>query len=254
MVLNDNVILSAVSISRSYLGRKVIGPCTFHVNRGEILAIVGQSGIGKTTLLKVLAGIEQPDSGNVTINGAPISTASKQISMVFQDYALFPWRTAIENVEYPLLIQGISKKDRRERAEIALRDVRLSEFTKLYPSQLSGGMKQRVAVARALVSMPAVMLLDEPLSSLDHDTRRQIQVLLKNLIRELGCAVALVTHDIEEATHFADRILVLSGTPSTIVAELKNEALNTDSQIGYLRRLIASGTNDDLHSTQHISF
>lgn len=238
------LILQAQSLTQSYRGQQVLGPCSIELYRGEIVAVIGPSGAGKTTLLRLLAGIGQPTSGQVLQYGQPVSSGNGGVAMVFQNYALFPWRTALRNVEYPLQIARVSKGERAARAKSALDLVGLSGAAHLYPHQLSGGMQQRVAIARAVVMRPSVMLLDEPLSALDPVTRQNLQSHFIDLFEKVSCAVLLVTHDLEEAVRLADRVLIISGSPGTIVAQYEITPNDPERHISALKSLFTAHHQD----------
>ncbi|MGO9963998.1 MAG: ABC transporter ATP-binding protein [Acidimicrobiales bacterium] len=183
------------------------------IAEGEFFTMLGPSGSGKTTLLRVIAGFERPDSGTVELGGADVTRRppyARDVNTVFQDYALFPHLTVIENVEYGLKIRKIPKPERRRRAERTLDMVRLSELGGRKPLQLSGGQRQRVALARAIVNEPEVLLLDEPLGALDLKLRQEMQTELKRIQREVGITFIYVTHDQEEALTMSDRLAVLN--------------------------------------------
>jgi putative spermidine/putrescine transport system ATP-binding protein len=193
---------------------------------GEFFSMLGPSGSGKTTVLRLIAGFELPTSGTVELFGDDVTTRAafdRPVNTVFQDYALFPHMTVLENVAYGLRVRGVGKAERLERAQAALDSVRLGSFGGRKPAQLSGGQRQRIALARATVVQPKALLLDEPLGALDLKLREQMQVELKELQRELGITFIFVTHDQEEALTLSDRIAVFNngrieqlGTPSEI--------------------------------------
>ena len=199
--------------------RKVFGEVTavdradLAVDDGELFAILGPSGSGKTTVLRMIAGFEQPSAGTIHLNGADVTAlppAKRDANTVFQDYALFPHMTVAQNVEYGLKVKGVPKTERRERTVAALDMVRLSAHATRKPAQLSGGQQQRVALARALVGRPKVLLLDEPLGALDLKLREQMQVELKAIQREVGITFIIVTHDQDEALTLCDRLAVFN--------------------------------------------
>ncbi|HUW16286.1 MAG TPA: ABC transporter ATP-binding protein [Actinomycetes bacterium] len=193
---------------------------------GEFLTLLGPSGSGKTTVLRMIAGFELPTGGTIELSGRDVTRVppfERDVNTVFQDYALFPHMSVLENVEYGLRVKKVPKSDRRDRATAALADVRLEGYGERKPSQLSGGQRQRVALARALVNRPRVLLLDEPLGALDLKLRQQMQVELKELQREVGITFVFVTHDQEEALTMSDRIVVFDlgrieqlGTPTQV--------------------------------------
>ncbi|GGO56945.1 NitT/TauT family transport system ATP-binding protein/sulfonate transport system ATP-binding protein [Roseovarius pacificus] len=176
---------------------------------GESLAIVGASGSGKTTLLRVLAGLEEPDSGGVLIDGAPVHGLGKERAVIFQEPRLLPWLTVLGNVSFGLEVQGISRSEAEDKARHYIRLVGLGEFETAWPRQLSGGMAQRVGIARALTVQPEILLLDEPLGALDAMTKLTMQEELTRIWTEEKVTMALVTHDLEEAIFLADRVLIL---------------------------------------------
>jgi putative spermidine/putrescine transport system ATP-binding protein len=183
------------------------------VAEGEFVTLLGPSGSGKTTVLRMIAGFEQPTAGTVALRGQDVTAAppfDRNVHTVFQDYALFPHLSVLGNVEYPLRIAGVGKAERRKRARSALATVRLDAMGERAPTALSGGQRQRVALARALVDRPAVLLLDEPLGALDLKLREQMQIELAQLQRSSGITFVLVTHDQDEALTLADRIVVFN--------------------------------------------
>lgn len=180
------------------------------VKGGEALAIVGPSGCGKTTLLRVLAGLEQPDRGEVRIDGAPVQGIGSQRAVIFQEPRLLPWLTVLQNVAFGLEVRGLDRNGAQDKARHYIRLVGLAGFEEAYPRQLSGGMAQRVGIARALTVQPEILLLDEPLGALDAMTKLTMQEELARIWREEGVTMILVTHDLEEAIHLADRVLVLA--------------------------------------------
>jgi NitT/TauT family transport system ATP-binding protein len=184
---------------------------------GEVIVFLGPSGCGKSTILKAVAGLLPPTSGQIELDGRPIDGVGADRGMVFQAYTSFAWLTVRDNVEYGLRLQGMSKRDRRERSEKYLKAVGLSEFADHYPKQLSGGMKQRVAIARTLINQPRVVLMDEPFGALDPQTRWGMQGLLLEVSRAEDNTILFVTHDISEAVYLADSVYVLSSRPARIL-------------------------------------
>jgi len=183
------------------------------VGDGELFAILGPSGSGKTTVLRMIAGFEQPTAGTIRLGGVDVTALparQRDVNTVFQDYALFPHMTVAQNVEYGMRVSGVAKAERRKRAAEALELVRLGDFGPRRPAQLSGGQRQRVALARALVGRPRVLLLDEPLGALDLKLREQMQVELKAIQRDVGITFVIVTHDQDEALTLCDRLAVFN--------------------------------------------
>lgn len=195
---------------------------SFTVETGQLACIVGPSGCGKSTLLRCIGGLLAPSEGTVTLHGDPVSGVPEDLAVVFQDYgrSLFPWLTVAGNVEFPLRSRSLPRDERRARVRQALEWVGLDGAQRKFPWQLSGGMQQRVSIARALASRPALLLMDEPFASVDAQTRFELEDLLRRLQREQGSTVLLVTHDIDESVYLADRVLVLSASPGSIVADL----------------------------------
>jgi NitT/TauT family transport system ATP-binding protein len=208
--------LIADHISHCFGSLDVLGDVSFTVGAGEVVAIVGPSGCGKSTLLQILGGLLQATRGRAELRGAAPADSLNPLTFVFQDFALLPWATAEANVEFPLLHARLSHAERRALVDDVLRRTGLSDFRTAYPKQLSGGMRQRVGIARALAVRPAILLLDEPLSALDSQT---CELLLEDFIRLLAdgaMGAVYVTHNLEEAVRLADRIVVLSRRPGRV--------------------------------------
>jgi NitT/TauT family transport system ATP-binding protein len=201
-------------------GIDVIADATFAIERGEFCCLIGPSGCGKSTLLRVIDGLLRPAAGEVRIDGRLVTGPGRDRGMVFQDFGLFPWRTALANVAFGLEVQGVQKRERIDRARELLATVGLTGFEHFYPRQLSGGMRQRVGVARALAVDPSILLMDEPFGALDAQTKLVLQGDLARLVDKLGTTCLFVTHDIEEAVFLADRVVVMDRRPSTIVESL----------------------------------
>src|SRR5438876_11306803 len=195
---------------------------SFGVGAAEFLCVVGQSGCGKTTMLNIVAGFLAPTSGQILIGGKAVTGRGFDRGVVFQDFAqLFPWRTARRNVEFGLEMKGVPRAERVETARGFLRLVGLEAFAAAYPHELSGGMQQRAAIARALAYNPSVLLMDEPFAALDALTRDEMQRFLVDVWRETRKTVVYVTHNVAEAVYLADRIVVLTPHPGTVRAEVK---------------------------------
>jgi putative spermidine/putrescine transport system ATP-binding protein len=200
-------------IRRVYGDVVAVAGVDLDIGAGEFFTLLGPSGSGKTTTLRVIAGFERPDAGRVELQGVDVTRvapAQRAVNTVFQDYALFPHMTVAENVEYGLRVKGISRSDRRARAQEVLDRVRLPGVGNRKPVQLSGGQRQRIALARAIVNRPPVLLLDEPLGALDLKLRQEMQIFLKELQRELAITFVYVTHDQEEALTMSDRLAVFN--------------------------------------------
>ena len=188
---------------------------------GEFRVLLGPSGCGKSTLLRMVAGLDRPDSGEILVNGQPVTGPGKDRGMVFQKYTSFPWLSVADNVGYGLKINGVAAKEREETVSRLLKAVDLTEFADVYPETLSGGMQQRVAIARTLALRPSVILMDEPFGALDAQTRSEMQQLLLQIWDETACTILFVTHDVEEAIYLADRIFIMSSHPGTIVEDVQ---------------------------------
>lgn len=189
---------------------------TLDVKKGELISIVGPSGCGKTTILRSIAGLLQPTSGRITIGDKECTAPGSDRGMVFQDFTLFPWRSVQKNVEFGMEVAGVPKEERRERAERYIKAVGLEKFANARIHELSGGMKQRVGIARALVMHPAVILMDEPFGALDAQTRNIMQEQLTKIIQHSERTIIFVTHSVDEALFLSDRVVVLTKRPSTI--------------------------------------
>jgi NitT/TauT family transport system ATP-binding protein len=208
--------LIANHISHRFGALDVLDDVSFTVGAGEVVAIVGPSGCGKSTLLSILGGLLRPESGAAEWRGAPPSDSLNPLTFVFQDFALLPWCTVEGNIEFPLSHTTPSPAERRALVDDALQRTGLSDFRAAYPKQLSGGMRQRVGIARALAVRPAILLMDEPLSALDSQTRELLMEDFVRLLADGAMGAVYVTHNLEEAVRLADRIVVLSRRPGRI--------------------------------------
>ena len=201
----------------------VLSDVTLNLKAGEIVALLGRSGSGKSTLLRIISGLTRPTEGSVTISGDPVNGPAKDVAMVFQSFALFPWLDVLDNVEIGLRADGVPLEETRKRALQAIDTIGLDGFESAYPKELSGGMRQRVGFARALVMQPKILLMDEPFSALDVLTAETLRTDLLDLWQEGRIpikSILMVTHNIEEAVLMADRILVLSSNPGRIASEI----------------------------------
>ncbi|MDU0810607.1 MAG: nitrate/sulfonate/bicarbonate ABC transporter ATP-binding protein [Burkholderia sp.] len=227
--LVDNEILRAVNVSCGFSKAHgdhllVLDNTNLALYEGEIVGLLGRSGSGKSTLLRIIAGLIKPTSGEVIYFGNRLTGPAEGVAMVFQNFALFPWLTVLQNVEIGLEALGVSQKERRERALVAIDLIGLDGFENAYPRELSGGMKQRVGFARAFVVSPTILLMDEPFSSLDVLTAETVRTDLLDLWTQgqmLIKSVLIVTHNIEEAVFMCDRILILSSNPGRVIADIK---------------------------------
>ena len=188
---------------------------------GEFRVLLGPSGCGKSTLLRLIAGLDRPDSGEVLVNDQPVHGPGKDRGMVFQKYTSFPWLTVTDNIAYGLKVNSVPEQQRKEIVAQLIREIGLSGFENAYPETLSGGMQQRVAIARTLALRPSVILMDEPFGALDAQTRSEMQQLLLKVWDETASTILFVTHDVEEAIYLADRIFIMSAHPGTIVEDVQ---------------------------------
>jgi NitT/TauT family transport system ATP-binding protein len=230
------------------------------VRNGEFLALLGPSGCGKSTFLNILAGLTGYDGGTVTIDGQSVLDAKLNRGVVFQSYALFPWRTVLENVEIGLEIRGVGKRERKDAASHYLGLVGLENFANRHPHQLSGGMKQRVAIARSLAYEPDILLMDEPFAALDAQTRELLQVELLRIWEKSARTIVFVTHSIDEALFLADRVAVMTARPGRIkeIMEIdllrpRTEEARNSSHFADLRQYAWSLIKDEVRAAQEIS-
>jgi NitT/TauT family transport system ATP-binding protein len=205
-------------------GRRVeaIGELTFTVPGGQFACVVGPSGCGKTTLLRCVAGLLPATSGEIVVDGAPVTSPPAGLAVVFQEYgrSLFPWLRVGDNVELPLKAARVARSKRRDLVDEALAAVGLADARSAYPWQLSGGMQQRVAIARAIAYQPRVLLMDEPFAAVDAQTRADLEDLIRSVWRRLGVTLLFVTHDIDEAVYLGQRVIVLSAAPTRVAEDL----------------------------------
>ena len=215
------VVLRRVHKHFSHKGQKVhvLKDVNFSIEDGEFICVLGPSGCGKSTLISLIAGLEFPDSGEVFVNSRRVEGPSSDRLVVFQEAALFPWLTVLENVEFGLKIAKVPAEERRAKALEAIKMVHLSRFVNAHPHQLSGGMRQRCAIARALVMDPKILLMDEPFAALDAQTRQMLMEELQEIWQKTKMTIFFVTHNVREASFLADRVLEMSARPATVKKE-----------------------------------
>jgi NitT/TauT family transport system ATP-binding protein len=223
----------------------VVVDVSFALSPGEVVAIVGASGSGKTTLLRMVAGLETPDRGTIRLNGSAITGPGPERAMIFQQFGLMPWLSVRGNILFGLARTDLSLEERLERTRDAIERVGLKGFEEFHPKALSGGMQQRVGIARALAVRPAVLLCDEPFASVDAMTRQYMQSDLVNIVTQQQATVLLVTHDIEEALFLGDRVLVFSARPARLIEEIpvpiprpRRHEIRTTAEFQHLRGVV----------------
>lgn len=240
--LRGTVSVSGLSKSFTLNGERldVLHDINLEISGGEALAIVGPSGCGKTTLLRLLAGLEQPDAGEILIDSQLVHGVGKERAVIFQEPRLLPWLTVLGNIAFGLEVRGTPRAEAERRARHYIHLVGLTDFAHAYPRQLSGGMAQRVGIARALTAQPEILLLDEPLGALDAMTKITMQEELTRIWREEKVTMLLVTHDLEEAIFLADRVLVLPGqkgaSPRLINVDIPRPRDRNEAQFVAMRR------------------
>ncbi len=220
--LRGHVVIDEAEVTFGQRGRSVqaLAPLSLQLSPGSFTAVIGPSGCGKSTLLNAIAGFTPPTGGRITVDGITVAGPSPRVGVMFQQYALFPWFTAEANVAFALKRFGMSRPERQRAALAALAEVGLADKADHYPGQLSGGMRQRVALARTLAARPDVLLMDEPFGALDAQTRMSMQELLLRVWDAHRTTVLFITHDIDEALILSDRVLVMSAAPGRIVDTL----------------------------------
>jgi len=237
----DIMKLEFQHIQKRFGDLNVVEEFSREIGSGELVALVGPSGCGKSTLLHIAAGLEKPSKGAMLAGGKPVRGPDPERTLMFQENALYPWMTLVQNVALALEFQKVDKKQAEAQAREWLEKVNLKSFEDYYPHQVSGGMRQRAALARAFITRPKALLLDEPFGALDALTRMTLQDALRQLIREAGPTVLLVTHDVDEALFLADRILVFSKRPATVLKEFSlshHEKTHDLSEFADMRREI----------------
>lgn len=236
---------------------QVLNGINLTIDKGEFITLVGPSGSGKSVLLDIIGGLTQATTGTASLNGNTINRPHPKTAYVFQQYALFPWRTALENVEYALEIKGVSKTIRRKTARDFLALFGLKAFEDRYPNQLSGGMQQRVAIARSLATEPEVLLMDEPFAALDAQTREILQVELLRIWDQINCTVVFVTHALDEAIFLADRVVVMTARPGKIkktftidLPRPRNADIRASDEFNHYRQNVWHVLRDEVNKAQ----
>ncbi|MGI6855396.1 ABC transporter ATP-binding protein [Mesorhizobium sp. 1B3] len=221
----DAPLVAVRDVKKTYFTRQAsiqaIGSASLDIGRGEFVSLLGPSGCGKSTLLMMIAGLEQPTTGTISLDGSEVLKPRNDIGIIFQDATLLPWKSALENVLFPIRILKRPVAQYREKARELLNMVGLSDFENKKPGELSGGMRQRVAICRALIHDPDILLMDEPFSALDAITRDQMNVALSEILETYRKTVVFVTHSIREAAFLSDRVVVMGGRPSSILLDMK---------------------------------
>ena len=218
--------LDLLELSKTFPGKglgesvHVLENIQHRIENGRFVSIIGPSGCGKTTLLRIIAGLEKASAGKVLLDGKELVQGTEEVGLVFQEYALFPWRTTLQNIEMGLEIRGMDKPKRRLTAMEYIKTFDLNGFEHRYPRELSGGMKQRVAIARTLIMNPRVVLMDEPFGSLDSQTRNAMQEFLLRIWLKRGDTIIFVTHNVEEAVFLSDEIVILSKRPARLIQSI----------------------------------
>jgi NitT/TauT family transport system ATP-binding protein len=221
VVIDDVSIVFAGRNGKQNKDVIAVNPTSTEIQPGEFVCILGPSGSGKSTLLNAVAGFIPPTSGQVRIDGEPVTEPGPDRGMVFQQHSLFPWKTVLQNIAFGPRVSGRGTGTDERDAQAFLEMIGLSKYADSYPKELSGGMQQRVGIARALANYPSVLLMDEPFGALDSQTRAMMQENLVSIWREFGTTVLFVTHDVDEAVFLADRVLIMSAGPGEIIKEVK---------------------------------
>ena len=243
--MNSCPKLECIGISKLYDNDPILCDIDLHVREGEVVSVLGMSGSGKTTLLKIISGLTFPDRGSVVVDGEDCTGKTGKVSFMRQDSLLMPWKTVIDNIVLPLTISGVKKAEAYSRAEQYLAYFGLEASKNLYPSQISGGMAKRASLLRAHLFSSAILLLDEPFSSLDTITRISMYEWFMKTVGDLKLTAVLVTHDIHEAVYLSDRVFVIKGRPAKIVYEMKIGL----EKLGYRQ---TSASRDFLAAVEHL--
>jgi len=219
-------LLRLINISKTFNSVKnqeveAVDEISLEVWEGEFVCILGRSGCGKTTLLRMIAGLEPPTSGGIFLEKQLLQGTNPKVGLIFQEFVLLPWRTVLGNIEFGLEVMGVDQEERRRKAMEYIKIIELEGFENKYPKELSGGMKQRVAIARAIICNPKILLMDEPFAALDAQTRFNMQKFLLSLWEKTGKTIFFVTHNVDEAVFLGQRLILLSSRPGKIISETK---------------------------------
>ena len=222
--------ISVQGISKTFKGRRkgdeenvVLRDVSFDVQEGEFVSLLGPSGCGKTTTLTIIAGFQKPNGGKIVVNGKEVSKPGPDRSFMFQNYALFPWLKVGENIEYPMKKMKVPKAQRKQKLKELLEMAQLTDYENYYIHEISGGMKQRVALLRAIACDPQVLLMDEPLGAVDFQMRQLLQMQLESILQQKKTTALMVTHDVDESIYLSDRVIVMSRDHGKILADVKIE-------------------------------
>jgi NitT/TauT family transport system ATP-binding protein len=257
-MLNTASVLDLVGVTKRFVAPDGVGALTavervsLNVRNGEFVAIVGPSGCGKSTILNLVAGLDRPSEGRILLNQIPVEGPNPSVGFMLQKDLLLPWRSIVRNVEFGLEARAISRADRRAKALRELQRCRLSDFAQSYPYQLSGGMRQRAALARTLAIDPAIVLLDEPFTALDAQTKLILQKSFAQTIAASSITTLLITHDLMEAVIMSDRILVMSERPGRIVEEIPVDLPDRDNPLARIAAPRAREYVDHLLASLHL--
>jgi NitT/TauT family transport system ATP-binding protein len=255
---NTASVLDLIGVTKRFIAPDGVSPLvaiervTLDVRAGEFVAIVGPSGCGKSTILNLVAGLDRPSEGRILLNQVPVEGPNPSVGFMLQKDLLLPWRSIVRNVEFGLEARAISRAERRERAERELQRCRIHDFAASYPYQLSGGMRQRAALARTLAIEPAIVLLDEPFSSLDAQTKLILQKSFAQTIAASAITTLLITHDLMEAVIMSDRILVMSERPGRIIEEIPVDLPHRDDPLARIAAPRAREYVDHLLGSLHL--
>ena len=247
-------MLSVKNVSRTFISKDhsitALEGVNLEVRDEEFICILGPSGCGKTTLLRIIAGLDEPTGGEILLDGAGIEGPGQDRGMVFQDYSLFPWRTVIDNIAFGPEMLGMNKKERYDSAREYLKLLDLEKFEKSYPYELSGGMRQRIAIVRALINNPKLLLMDEPFGALDAQTRNIMQTELLRIWEKKHKTILFVTHSVDEAVYLADRVIVMSARPGKVKEifdiDLPRPRIRTGQEANRIRDMVLKSLGTEI--------